>query len=236
LLLDAYGAPTFYDKLLAVPILNVTIPARSPRTDEGAGRSTLPHRRRLRRVAETGVHRIWIVVFGAMSAERGVGDTVPGHWVAVLATGVSDRRHNACPTLALFEDQYCGAGSGWACNEAGILFVARTLRSRGRCSIGVRDRLRAGCAQPGAARGARRHAAALRPASGRHRSCSARAKDRCPRCHRASSTIALALKVVCRVRPARTDPLLQDRRFSVDTVQWMSARPASALRQLATFS
>jgi hypothetical protein len=160
-LLDAYGAPTFYDKLLAVPILNVTIQlldrlARTKalaRFDPAAiGRALAPRRRNLAYIG------IWIVVFGAMSAARGVGDTVPGHWVPFWQQACRDRRHNACPTLALFEDQYCGAGSGWACNEAGILLgranpaLARQMFDRA-CATGFE----AGCtnlAQPAGRGGA----------------------------------------------------------------------------------
>jgi hypothetical protein len=155
--LDSYGAPTFYDKLLPVPILNVMIQgidrlARSSvlaRLDPGAiGRALAPRRRHLAYIA------VWAIFFSAMSALHGVGDTVPGHWVPFWQEACREGRHNACPTLALFEDEYCDVGSGWACNEMGLLFghrrptFARQMFARA-CASGFET----GCAN--AAEGAR---------------------------------------------------------------------------------
>ena len=75
------GAPTFYDKLLQVPLLNLSViaidrAARSTvfrRFDPAAlGRALAPRRRHL---AYMGV---WAVVFAAISAAGGVGDRHPG--------------------------------------------------------------------------------------------------------------------------------------------------------------
>jgi hypothetical protein len=126
--LSVNGMPTFYDKLLAVPILNVTIRAidrlaRSAvfkKLDPAAlGRTWAPRRRHLAYIG------VWTVVFTAMSAAHGVGDTVPGHWLPFWEQACREGRLNACPTLAMFEDQYCAAGSGWACNDVGVLFGGR---------------------------------------------------------------------------------------------------------------
>jgi hypothetical protein len=128
--LSVHGMPTFYDKLLAVPILNVTIQAidrlaRSKvlsRFDPGAiGRALAPRRRHLAYIG------VWTVVFGVMSAAHGVGDSVPGHWLPFWRQACRDGRPNACPTLAMFEDQYCNSGSGWACNDMGVLFGSRNV-------------------------------------------------------------------------------------------------------------
>jgi len=123
--LGAVGAPTFYDKLLAVPIMNLTIRlidrlARSTffsRFDPAAlGRELAPQRRRLAYVG------IWMVVFVAMSTAQGVGDTHRGHWVPFWQEACREGRRNACRSLAEMEVRYCDAGSGWACNELGVLF------------------------------------------------------------------------------------------------------------------
>ncbi len=128
--LDARGMPTFYDKLLAVPLLNVTIQvidrlARSrtlARFDPAAlGRSLAPRQRHLAYIG------VWVVVFGVMSGAHAVGDSVPGHWLPFWQQACLEGRHNACPTLAMFEDQYCAAGSGWACNDMGAAFGRRRI-------------------------------------------------------------------------------------------------------------
>ena len=123
-LLGAAGLPTFYDKLLQVPVLNLTIQwidraARSEplrRFDPALiGRSLPPRRRHLAYIS------IWVVVFGIMSAAQGVGDRHPGQWIPFWQQACQQDRPYACPYLAQLHATYCRAGSGWACNELGIL-------------------------------------------------------------------------------------------------------------------
>jgi NQR2, RnfD, RnfE family len=89
------GMPGFYDKLLPVPLLNLSAKlidraARSTllqRIDPSEwGRALVPRRRHLAYIS------VWAVAFGAMSASG-------------------------------YEDGYCEDGSGWACNEVGILLA-----------------------------------------------------------------------------------------------------------------
>ncbi|MCY4028213.1 MAG: hypothetical protein OXH75_18100 [Acidobacteria bacterium] len=123
-LLDRAGAPTFYDKLLQVPLLNLSVIAidravrSSPlrRLDPAAlGRALAPRRRHL---AYMGV---WAVVFAAMSAAGGAGDRHPGQWLPFWQQACADGRPHACRYLAARQSGHCNSGSGWACNEAGIL-------------------------------------------------------------------------------------------------------------------
>jgi hypothetical protein len=122
-LLDRAGLPTFYDKLLPVPLLNLTIRSidaavRSPflhRLDPGALGTSL--RPRLRHLAYIGV---WATAFTAMSAAQGVGDVHRGHWVPFWQHACDDHRPGACRTLAFIEATYCRE-SGWACNELGVM-------------------------------------------------------------------------------------------------------------------
>ncbi len=123
-LLARLGAPTFYDKLLQVPLLNLSVvlidrAARSAslrRFDPAAlGRSLGPRRRHL---AYMGV---WAVVFAGMSAAGGVGDRHPGQWLPFWRQACSEDRPHACSYLAAKQSGYCNTGSGWACNEVGIL-------------------------------------------------------------------------------------------------------------------
>ena len=126
-LLDRAGAPTFYDKLLQVPLLNLSVIAidravRSTflrRLDPAAlGRALTPRRRHL---AYMGV---WAAVFAAMGAAGGVGDRHPGQWLPFWQQACADGRPHACRYLAAKQSGHCNSGSGWACNEAGILRAA----------------------------------------------------------------------------------------------------------------
>ena len=123
-LLGDAGVPTFYDKLLPVPILNLSIRAidRAARSkmlralDPAAlGRSLAPRRRNLAYMF------IWVAAFAIMSAAQGVGDTHRGQWMPFWLEACNDDRPYACSYLAAMQSTYCDAGSGWACNEFGIL-------------------------------------------------------------------------------------------------------------------
>jgi hypothetical protein len=59
-----------------------------------------------------------------MSAAQGVGDNHPGQWLPFWRQACQDGRAYACPYLADLELGYCGQGSGWACNEAGLMHIA----------------------------------------------------------------------------------------------------------------
>ena len=118
------GAPTFYDKLLQVPLLNLSVilidrAARSTvfrRFDPAAlGRSLAPRRRHL---AYMGV---WAGVFVGISAAGGVGDRHPGQWVPFWQQACEEGRPHACGFLLAKQAGLCNMGSGWACNEAGVL-------------------------------------------------------------------------------------------------------------------
>ncbi|TFH74847.1 hypothetical protein E3V39_01420 [Gammaproteobacteria bacterium LSUCC0112] len=124
-LLSQLGAPTFYDKLLCVPLLNLGVQwidrlARSIHytpvlsrlgLDAAGGRANLAHM------------AVWIVFFAGMSLlgktdSRHTGDSLP-FWEKTC-TG---QRSNACDRLILLETTYCGDGSGWACNELGAYYL-----------------------------------------------------------------------------------------------------------------
>ncbi|MBM3778033.1 MAG: RnfABCDGE type electron transport complex subunit D [Acidimicrobiia bacterium] len=144
-LLSAAGQPTFYDKLLQVPILNLSIKGfdRAARSrwlrglDPAAlGRHLAPRRRHLAYMA------VWAVVFGGMWAAEGVGDTHRGQWLPFWQQACESDRPTACAYLAGLESRACEAGSGWACNEYALL--QSRLRFDGP---GPAASLRAGCAR-----------------------------------------------------------------------------------------
>ena len=134
-LLNSAGVPSFYDKLLQVPVLNLSIqlldrlahtrwlrafdPAAIGRSLAVGGETS--RRRNLAYMA------LWAVVFTVMSAAGGVGDRHPGQFVPFWQGACSDGRARACGYLANMQLRFCRSGSGWACNEAGILHVALAL-------------------------------------------------------------------------------------------------------------
>ncbi len=126
-LLGSWGMPTFYDKLLQVPLLNLSIQgidrlARSPwlRAFDPAvlGRRLAGPGRNLAYMS------IWGVIFVGMSAAQGVGDNHPGQWLPFWRNACQQGRAYACPYLADVESGFCNQGSGWACNDAGLLDIA----------------------------------------------------------------------------------------------------------------
>jgi hypothetical protein len=126
-LLGGAGLPTFYDKLLQVPVLNLSVKgidqlARSrflsAISPERIGAALAPRQRHLAFMA------IWAAIFIGMSAAQGVGDYHPGQWLPFWRQACYEERPYACPYLADLQVSYCRRGSGWSCNEAGLLHVA----------------------------------------------------------------------------------------------------------------
>ena len=121
--LEAAGAPTFYDKLLAVPLLNLAVRsidrwARSAavrRFDPGElGRALSPRRRHLAYMA------IWTAAFVPIHALEGVGD-VREAGLPLWQRACDRGRLEACRALAAAFAPECVIGSPRACNELGIL-------------------------------------------------------------------------------------------------------------------
>ncbi len=124
-LLGAVGVPTFYDKLLCVPLLNLSVIwidryVRSIGSENlvnvwndkwAAWRPNLAHM------------AVWVLIFGSMSMlgktdGRHTGDSIP-FWQQACADGLS----NSCDRLLQLESTYCGDNSAWACNELGIHYL-----------------------------------------------------------------------------------------------------------------
>ena len=127
--LGAIGVPTFYDKLLSVPLLNLSvrwidrlvrsIPDSAILTrwspDWSPARANLVHM------------TVWALFFGTMTAigatdGRHRGDAVP-FWVQACA----EHRPQACDRLIQIEANYCGDNAGWACNELGRHYTEGTI-------------------------------------------------------------------------------------------------------------
>ncbi len=146
-LLSRAGVPPFYDKLLQVPVLNLSIqlldrlahsrwlracdPAAIGRFLVVGGET--PRQRNLAYMA------LWALVFTVLSAAGGVGDRHPGQFVPFWQEACSDGRARACEYLANMQLRFCRSGSGWACNEAGILHVALAISGEDRRRLDPAD-------------------------------------------------------------------------------------------------
>jgi hypothetical protein len=142
-LLGTMGAPSFYDKLLQVPILNLSIKLidRAVRADvlkrfdpAALGRWLAPRQRNLAYMS------IWAIAFVGMSAFQGVGDAHRGQFVPFWQQACSEERPYACEYLANIEQTFCVRESGWACNEFGLL-----LAQRQRDLAGATESFQRGC-------------------------------------------------------------------------------------------
>lgn len=123
LILGSMGVPTFYDKLLPVPLMNLMVrgidrlaasrPLRWP-DPARLGRAWTPARRNLVYVS------IWAAAFLAMSGVGAVGDSPPGQSLPFWRQACAEGNARGCRYVALMTRVYCDNGSGWACNESGI--------------------------------------------------------------------------------------------------------------------
>jgi hypothetical protein len=147
------GMPGFYDKLLQVPLLNLSVQLldrlgrsrlsmlRSAEASASADTRTLKRARyddsknslvpRRRHLAYMSV---WTVAFIAMSASGYLGDRHPGQYVPFWQQACAADARYACEDLYFLQDGYCEDGSGWACNELGILLTER-YDNRGRAAM-----------------------------------------------------------------------------------------------------
>ncbi len=133
-LLTAAGLPTFYDKLLQVPLMNLSV----RQIDRIAERVDV-----LPRFVGAGRNLTWVgawgLLFAVMSA-AGLNDRHPGQWLPFWQDACRRMRMNACAHVEELEATLCRAGSGWACNELGIFRF-----ERGDDSIGALASWQRGC-------------------------------------------------------------------------------------------
>lgn len=128
LLLTGIGAPPFYDKLLPVPLMNLTVRAIDRVAASNAfarfdpariGRALTPLRRNVAYVS------IWSGIFLALSATPGIGDDHPGQYLPFWQEACREGNADACDYAMFMKFNYCDRGSGWACNEWAIDAVRR---------------------------------------------------------------------------------------------------------------
>ena len=127
-ILGSMGIPTFYDKLIPVPILNLVIQFLDRAANLAMFRRikfvVLGHTRwSLSR--NLSYVSIWGISFMGISAAHGVGDSHPGQWIPFWQKACEDDRPHACSYLADMHANFCENDSGWACNELGVLLTQR---------------------------------------------------------------------------------------------------------------
>ena len=139
------GVPTLYDKLLPVPLMNLMVRAidrlaaskpLAALDPSRLARSLTPPQRN---VAYTS---LWAGVFVVMSLTQGVGDRHPGQYLPFWVERCEAGNQRACAYREHLTLIYCNNGSGWACNEWGILQVEQK-KQPGRafhqaCDLGYR--------------------------------------------------------------------------------------------------
>jgi hypothetical protein len=134
--------PTFYDKLLQVPLMNLSV-RFIDRLVQRPWLARLSPQQIWRQV--TGYPRnlayacAWGAAFALMSAAGALGDSHPGQWLPFWQSACGQGRTRACSYVGQFERTLCRAGSGWACNELG------NLRSRDGEAIGALASWQLGC-------------------------------------------------------------------------------------------
>jgi len=154
---DLISVPTFYDKLLPVPILNLCVPLidrfcrglerRVPRFD--LAKPTWTARR-----ANIAHMAVWIAFFAMMAETRFLASTHAGSRVAFWEQACAENRYNACRVLDNVLNLSCSARNGGSClalarridERAGRRDTADALQPLGyACELGER----AGCRELG---------------------------------------------------------------------------------------
>jgi hypothetical protein len=125
--LEAIGAPTYYDKLLQVPIMNLMV-KWFDRIGRSASWSWLDPGRlgtaMAPRMRSAAYVTVWIIAFGVMTRAGGLTNFHPGQTIPFWEEACGDDRVKACDNLATMHRRYCASGSAWSCNELGVLGAA----------------------------------------------------------------------------------------------------------------
>jgi hypothetical protein len=152
-LLGTLGLPTFYDKLLCVPLLNLMVPAID-RAVASVGARPILSRLALDGPLGRGnlAHMaVWILFFGAMSARGATDGMHRGDALPFWEQACTEGRPLACERLLRIEASYCSDNAGWACNELGRHHVEGRVvaadmdRALTYFSRACEGRLHAGC-------------------------------------------------------------------------------------------
>jgi hypothetical protein len=131
-LLGALGLPTFYDKLLCVPLLNLAVPAID-RAVRAVGERPVLQQLGLAGPLGRGnlAHMaVWVVLFAAMTVSGATDGMHRGDSLPFWEQACVDGRPKACQRLLMIETSYCNDNAGWACNELGRHYIEGRRVSR----------------------------------------------------------------------------------------------------------
>ncbi len=121
------GLPAFYDKLLQVPFLNLSVKAIDKLATSPMLRGLNPARLApalVGRARNFAYMSVWAIIFLTLNRAHALDDDHPGQWVPFWQRACDDGRAFACPYLADLDQGLCNQGSPWACNEAGLMHIA----------------------------------------------------------------------------------------------------------------
>jgi len=124
-LLGQFQQPTFYDKLLCVPLLNLSVQW----IDRVAAK--LPQRFLVGEVQGIAIPRranvfhmaVWAVFFVGMSTIGAADGRHRGDSILFWEEACENDLRKGCATLALLQFLDCSDGSGWSCNELGAHYT-----------------------------------------------------------------------------------------------------------------
>jgi hypothetical protein len=139
-LLELLGQPTFYDKLLCVPLLNISVRALDRWTgsswpDRLAAEAPFDqrldaHRRNLLYMTA------WILVFAAAYSRDILDKHHPGARRAFWEQACAQGLHNGCRGLSVLESDACSAGSAQSCDDLGVLLMEKAQTPVARAEAG----------------------------------------------------------------------------------------------------
>jgi hypothetical protein len=128
------GAPTFYDKLLCVPPLNLLVQPL-----DRAGAALEAHFRQLAwrpRQANFAHMAVWIALFAVMTATGFVGGRHPGSDPEFWRKACESGKRGACQTWVRTMNVSCQHGSGLACLTLGVVWNEGRVVARDRSEAG----------------------------------------------------------------------------------------------------
>ena len=132
-LLGPIGVPTFYDKLLCVPLLNLSVRALDRFVCAldadmfGLDRLWPAVSARQLNLASMGV---WTLLFVGLLTTDAVGSRHEGANPAFWEQACSEGLRHSCRNLLVRQSNNCREGFAWSCNEQGILLAQGTLVDR----------------------------------------------------------------------------------------------------------
>lgn len=121
--LDNHGVPPFYDKLLAVPLLNLSVRWLDRLARGGAmKRLAQVFQKREPRRLNHAYMGIWVVIFAVLLAGHRFGASHPGRRSDFWEQACRDNRLNGCRNYHDLVDIECVKGQGAACAKMAVMY------------------------------------------------------------------------------------------------------------------